>query len=212
MNNNNKISKTARITATTLALVTLAGLVIRFILAAEQHGSVLAGASHLYQFFTIVTNSLVFLVMAAIGLGKTPHRLIVHATVVAIIGVGIIFHALLSQFGAREGLDGLGNLITHTIVPIASLVWWLAHSDKEAVEWRDAFFSLICPGGYTIYALTRAEFSGFYPYAFIDLQKLGWGGLAQSVFFLGLAFFALALLTIAYARIAIRLKAKPSLT
>ncbi len=206
--NNNKITKAARVTATALALVTLAGLIIRFILAADQHGSFLAGASHLYQFFTIFTNSLVFFVMAAIALGKTPHRLVVHATVVAIVGVGIIFHALLSQFGAQEGLDGLGNLITHTIVPIASLVWWLAHSDKDAVEWRDAFFSLICPGGYTIYALIRAEFSGFYPYAFIDLQKLGWGGLAQSIFFLGLAFLVLALLSIAYARVASRLSAQ----
>jgi len=51
--NNNQISNTARITATALALVTLAGLVIRFILATEQFGSFLAGASHLYQYFTI---------------------------------------------------------------------------------------------------------------------------------------------------------------
>lgn len=208
--NKNQISKTARITATALAAVTLAGLVVRFILAAEQYGSVLAGASHLYQFFTIFTNSLVFCVMASIAFGKTPHRLVVHATVVAIVGVGIIFHALLSQFGAQEGLDGLGNLITHTIVPIASLAWWLAHSQKETVQWRDAFFSLIWPGAYCIYALIRAEFSGFYPYSFIDLQKLGWGGLAQSVFFLSLAFFALALFTIAYARVAVRLKVERS--
>lgn len=211
MNNNNKISNTARSTATALAIVSFAGLVIRFILATEQHGSFLAGASHLYQYFTIFTNSLVFVVMAAIALGKTPHRVVVHATVVAIVGVGIIFHTLLSQYGAREGLDGLGNLITHTIVPISSLVWWLAHSEKEAVEWRDAFFSLIWPGAYTIYALIRAEFSGLYPYSFIDLQKLGWSGLGQSVFFLGLAFLVLALLSIAFARVARRFAEKPSL-
>jgi len=140
--------------------------------------------------------------MASIAFGKIPSRVVVHATVVAIVGVGIIFHALLSQYGAQEGLDGLGNLITHTIVPVSSLLWWLAHSEKEAVQWRDAFFSLIWPGAYCIYALVRAEFSGFYPYSFIDLEKLGWGGLAQSVFFLSLAFLALALLTIGYARIA----------
>ncbi len=209
--NKNKTSKTARITATAVGTITLVGLVIRFILATEQYGSFMAGASHLYQFFTIFTNTLVFCVMASIAFGKTPHRLAVHATVVAIVGVGIIFHALLSQFGAQEGLDGLGNLITHTIVPIASLVWWLAHGEKETVQWRDAFFSLIWPSAYCIYALIRAEFSGFYPYSFIDLQKLGWGGLAQSVFFLSLAFLVLALLSIAYARIVNRLSTKDAI-
>ena len=198
----NQISKTARLTAAALATVTLAGLVIRFILATEQFGSVLSGASHLYQFFTILTNTLVFFVMASIAYGKAPHRVVIHATVVSIVGVGIIFHALLSQFGAQDGLDGLGNLITHTIVPISSFAWWVVYSEKAVVQWRDAFFSLIWPSAYCFYALIRAEFSGFYPYSFIDLQKLGWGGLAQSVFFLSLAFLALALLTIGYARIA----------
>lgn len=199
MNNNNQITNTARTTAAVLALITLAGLIIRFVLATEQFGSVLSGMSHLYQFFTITTNTLVLWVMASIAMGKPVHRVVIHSTVVSIMGVGIIFHALLSHAGAQGGLDGLANLITHTFVPILSLVWWLAHADMKATKWRDSFFALLWPIAYCVYALIRAEFSNFYPYPFIDLSKLGWGGLVQSVFNLSLAFLVLALLTIAYA-------------
>jgi len=75
--------------------------------------------------FTITTNSLVLWVMASLAMGKPVHRVVIHSTVVSIMGVGIIFHALLSQYGAQEGLDGLANLITHTIVPIFTPLWWL---------------------------------------------------------------------------------------
>jgi len=198
--NNYQVTKTARTAAAVLAAITLAGLLIRFVLAAERHGSVLSGMSHLYQYFTITTNSLVLWVMASIAMGKPVHRVVIHSTVVSIMGVGIIFHALLSQYGAQEGLDGLANLITHTIVPIFTPLWWLVHADIKAAKWGDSLYALIWPAAYCVYALVRAEFSNFYPYAFIDLSKLGWGGLAQSVFNLSLAFLVLALLTIGYAR------------
>ena len=195
------MTNSARITALTLALITLAGLLIRFVLAAEQYGSVLSGLSHLYQFFTIVTNTLVLLVMASIAFGKTVHRALIHSTVVSIMGVGIIFHALLSHAGAQGGLDGLANQITHTIVPILTFAWWVVHTDKREIKWQDSFVSLLWPGAYCVYALIRAEYSNFYPYSFINLSELGWGGLAQSVFNLSLAFLVLALLTIGYARV-----------
>ena len=199
--NNNPTTNIARLCAAILALITLSGLLIRLVLATEQFGSFLSGLSHLYQFFTIVTNTLVFLVMFFIAIGKTVHRVIVHSTVVSIMGVGIIFHALLSHAGAQDGLDGLANLITHTVVPVLTPLWWVIHSDLRSMKWRDSFFSLLWPSAYCVYALMRAEFSNFYPYPFIDLQKLGWNGLLHSVFNLSLAFLVLALLTIGYARI-----------
>jgi len=204
--NNNQTTNTARVTAALLASITLSGLLIRFVLAAEQFGSFLSGVFHLYQFFTIATNTLVFSVMIYIAMGKTVHRVVVHSTVVSIMGVGIIFHALLSHAGAQAGFDGLANLITHTFVPILTPVWWVAHSDMRSMKWRDSFFSLLWPSAYCVYALIRAEFSNFYPYPFIDLHKLGWSGLVQSVLNLSLAFLALALLTIGYAQIASTIK------
>lgn len=205
---NSQPSTTARLTAFSLAAITATGLIIRVVLAAEQYGSVLSGLSHLYQFFTIFTNTLVLCVMGCIAAGKSIHRVIIHATVVSIIGVGIIFHALLSHTGAQEGLDWIANHLTHSVVPILSFGWWLAHTDMRLTRWRDSFSSLIWPGLYCAYALIRAEFSNFYPYPFIDLAMLGWGGLIKSVCNLSLAFLVLALITIAYARIFSALKYK----
>ncbi len=200
MNKDYQISKVGRVAAFILALITLAGLLIRFVLASEQYGSFLSGASHLYQFFTIITNTLILIVMSMIVVGKAVSRVVVQASVVSIIGVGLIFHVLLSQAGAKHGIAELANQITHTAVPILSFLWWALYADVKSTQWRDSFFSLLWPGAYTVYALARAEFSGFYPYDFIDLSKLGWGGLAQSVFILGLVFLVLALLTIGVGR------------
>ncbi len=194
------VTPLARTAAQLLAAITLAGLIIRVILATEQFGSFFSGVSHLFQFFTIATNTLVLWVMGSMSLNRPVHRILQHATVVSIVGVGIIFHALLSHAGAQHGLDGLANLITHTLVPSLTLFWWLVFADLRSTRWRDSLFSLIWPSAYCVYALVRAEYSNFYPYPFINLETLGWIGLLKSVGNLSLAFLVLALLTIAYAR------------
>ena len=67
------------------------------------------------------------------------------------------------------------------------------------VVWR-----LPWPAIYCLYALLRAEFSGFYPYHFINLEQLGWLGLLKSVSALSLAFLLLGLVLVAYARVSTR--------
>lgn len=201
MNTHYQVNTMAQISAAIIALITLLGLLIRFVLKSQEYDSLFLGVSYLYQFFTILTNSLILWVMGAISLRRPVHHVVVHAAVVSIIGVGIIFHALLSQNGAKQGFDGLANQITHSVVPVISLIWWLVYADMQSLKWRDSFYALIWPSAYCVYALVRAEFSGFYPYPFINLEQLGWGGLLKSIGYLSLAFLLLSLLTIGIAKI-----------
>jgi len=179
-----------------IALLALVGLVIRLVITGEREGSYLHGVSFMYQYFTIWGNTLVLILMATLASGRRVPNTLMLATVVTIMGIGIIFHALLSQWGAREGWDGLANQITHTYIPILAPLWWLVHGKRGEIQWKSALKCLIIPAVYCLYALIRAEFSGFYPYGFIDLSKLGWAGLIKSVSIITLAFFILSLLTI----------------
>ncbi|MCH2190912.1 MAG: Pr6Pr family membrane protein [Gammaproteobacteria bacterium] len=183
----------SKITASALALLTLAGLVIRIYLHQESGKSLLEAFSFLYQFFTIWSNTLVFIVFALFACGRAPHRLVILMSTVAIMGVGIIFHTLLSSPANQQGLDLLANLITHTFIPILTFLWWAGFQSQHYFAWQDAIAGIFFPAIYCVYALVRAEYSGFYPYPFIDLEKLGAAGLIKSIFIISLAFLILGL-------------------
>ncbi|MEM7360167.1 MAG: Pr6Pr family membrane protein [Pseudomonadota bacterium] len=197
-----------KFTAGALAVLAALGLLIRVIIASGQFGSVWSGVSHLYQFFTITTNSLVLVVMILLFREREVHRNVILATAASIAGVGIIFHTLLGAPAGQQGWDLLANLITHTFVPIAMVLWWLVYTDYSQVRWTDTWYCLPWPGAYCAYALLRAEYSGFYPYHFIDLEQLGWVGLGKSVFGLSLAFLFLGLLLVSYAKMHHRITRK----
>ena len=78
------------------------------------------------QFFTILTNALVTGTMALIAAGAQIRARIVLAVVIAIAGVGLIYHAALAHLVSLSGLDLLADHGVHTIVPILSVLWWLA--------------------------------------------------------------------------------------
>lgn len=192
---------TSRITASALAILTLTGLVIRIYLHQDAGKSVLEAFSFLYQFFTIWSNTLVLVVMSLYAFGRAPHRFAALMATVAIVGVGIIFHALLSSPPNQQGLDLLANLITHTFVPILTFLWWAAFQSRHSFDWLDALAGMVFPAIYCAYALARAEFSGFYPYPFIDLTKLGPAGLIKSISFISLAFLFLGLILVTISKI-----------
>lgn len=198
----------SRLTAGLLCLLALAGLLIRVDIASVQFGSVWAGLSHLYQFFTITTNSLVLVAMLLVALNRSVHRNLLLATAASIAGVGIIFHTLLGAPAGQQGWDLLANLITHTFVPLSMVLWWLVYTDYSSLRWSDAWYCLPWPAAYCVYALLRAEISGFYPYHFINLEQLGWLGLGKSVFGLSMAFLIIGLLLVTYGKLHRRLIGK----
>ncbi len=190
-----------RASALFIALLAFSGIAIKFYLNYQQGGAVLGALSHLFQFFTIWTNSLVFIVMLLIAIGRHIKQPVPLATASAILGVGIIFHALLSSSEPQFGLDLLGNLITHTFIPILTVLWWLVFQAQLKFQCKDALACIALPAIYCIYALLRAEFSGFYPYPFIDLPALGSARLITNVIGMGFAFYLFGLLLIACSKL-----------
>lgn len=182
--------------ALVIGVLAAAILTLRVVLSYEEHGGLVNALAHLSQFFTILTNTAVMILMFVIAYGRNISQLFKLSIVVAITGVGIIYHLLLAHLWSPEGLVWLADQGVHTLVPIVTIVWWLLFSIKIKFSYKQSIFMIIWPIIYTVYALIRAEFSGVYPYPFLDLATLGFKGLMSNVLGIIIAFLTLGILFI----------------
>ena len=112
--------------------------------------------------------------------------------VVAITVTGLVYHVALAGLFDLQGWDQLGNQLVHTVVPILAVVGWLMFGPRRLASARIALWSLIFPVAWLGFTLVRGSFVHWYPYPFIDVTTLGYGGtllncLWVSVLLLGLA-------------------------
>ena len=71
---------------------------------------------------------------------------------------------------------------------------------RAGLRWKDAVGWLVYPGVYLVYVLARGAVSGLYPYPFVDVNVLGYGGvLVRAAGFL-LVFLGMGLLVVAVGR------------
>lgn len=183
----------ARYSAIAIAIFTAATLLVRVVLASEEHGSVVSGVLFLSQFFTILTNFFVLIAMLTIALGYTLSKGILEALVVAIVCVGVIYHALLADLWSPQGLAMLADQGVHTVVPVLTFVWWLMFSEIGVMSWKDVFKATVWPLVYVCYALLRGQWSSFYPYPFLNLTELATVSLIYNIVGLSFVFFMLGL-------------------
>ena len=170
-----------RLGAALIALITAITLVARVWLRLAQGESLWQALSFLTQFFTILTNTGICLMMALVALGfRLPPRFVL-AMVVAIVGVGLIYHAVLAHLVDLDGLDLLADHGVHTVVPALSALWWVLWAEKAAPRRSEPLLWVAWPLLYCAYAMARASVSGFYPYPFIELPRLGLTGLALNM-------------------------------
>lgn len=174
-------SSSAKRAAVAIAAVAGVTLVLRVVLRLEVSGGVLGSISYLSQFFTILTNTLVFATMAGIGFGVALNPRAMRALTIAILCVGLVYHTVLAHLLDLSGLDLLADHGVHTIVPALTVLWWLVLAPKPKFTGSDLVLWTIWPLAYCAYILVRASSSGFYPYPFLNVTELGATGVAQSV-------------------------------
>ena len=71
--------------------------------------------------------------------------------------------------------------LLHSVIPIMVIIYWRLFADKVSLHWRALPWYLIYPLTYLIYILVRGEFSGFYPYPFINVDQLGWATIIRNM-------------------------------
>jgi hypothetical protein len=116
------------------ALCAFAGVVISAVNAANNADGhfhpAAARAINAFAFFTIESNLLAGL--GSLLLVVSPDRRSQAFAVLRLSGLtaiavtGVVFHAVLAQTLDLAGWDALGNELVHTVVPVMTVVGWLA--------------------------------------------------------------------------------------
>ena len=179
-----------------------------YLMLVQAPGPAMVGTVITYfSFFTILTNFLTALVLTAVAFNlqtgwgqwfRSPS--VQGATAVYIAIVGVIYQLLLRQLWNPQGAQWVADVLLHSIIPVGYVLYWLLFSPSTGLTWKNALSWLMYPALYLVYILARGALSGLYPYPFVDVNVLGYGGvLARAVLFL-LVFLATGLLAVALAR------------
>ena len=182
-----------RLCAGIIAIAALGALALQTTLNLDRDGSPLVAAGLLLRFFTIWGNLAAGLLMGWVALGRRLAPEVLHALAAALAIVALVYWALLAGNHRPEGLDRVTNQFHHTLVPLATIGWWLAFAPRPASPWRSTSVVMIAPVLYAIFSLAYGAASGFYPYFFLDRSTLGWGQIAVNIGGLALLFALMGL-------------------
>jgi hypothetical protein len=160
-----------------------------------------------FSFFTILTNILTASVFTAVALhpkagwGQWLCRPSVQAaTAVYIAIVGMVYELLLRQLWNPQGAQWVADVLLHSIIPVGYVLYWLLFGPRTGLNWKDAVAWLTFPAVYLVYILARGAMSGLYPYPFVDVNVLGYGGVIGRAGLLLLVFLGMGLLVVAVGR------------
>jgi hypothetical protein len=157
-----------------------------------------------FSYFTILTNIFAcFVYAAALWDARLPffRRPAVRAcAAVSIVVVGIVYHFLLAQLWAPQGIRYVTDLMLHYVAPVLMLAWWLACGRSGTLAWTDLPKMLVYLIVYLAYVLARAPIAGQVPYPFLDYWTSGWGAVVQTALGITALFLFLGALAIALDR------------
>jgi hypothetical protein len=157
-----------------------------------------------FAFFTIDTNILVALCFTFIFL-QTNSRLgrffrkasTITAITVYITIVGIVYNVVLRSTWDPQGMQKVVDELLHSVIPALFIIFWLIFVPIEQLKWKNAFPWLIYPIIYMTYAIVFGAVTEFYPYPFVDVNKLGYNEALTNVGAVLLVIFLLSLALIA---------------
>jgi hypothetical protein len=160
-----------------------------------------------FSYFTILTNLLVALCFSFLLL-KSKSQLkiffsklkILTAITVYIIIVGIVYNVILRFLWSPKGLQFVVDELLHTVIPVLCLFFWWKFVIPKKLRWKDAFPWLIYPLVYILVILIRGAYTDFYPYPFIDVNKIGYNKVLINSGILAISFLAISFLFIAIGR------------
>ena len=160
-----------------------------------------------FSFFTTIGNILVALAMTLpwlaprLRLGRWFLRPSVRTVIVAyIIVVGVVYHVMLRNLYNPQGWRLACVIILHYVIPPLFVLDWLAFVQKRDLSWKILFGALALPVFYVAWTLAHGAVTGFYPYPFINIPKIGWMAAVRNVAGISLAFLLCAYLLVALDR------------
>jgi hypothetical protein len=133
-----------------------------------------------FSFFTILTNLMVAVCCTSL-LFSNKDKLSAFfaktgnftAITVYILIVGMVYNVILRSTWHPEGLQRIVDELLHVVVPLYYLIIWIFFVPKAMLKIRGVALWLIYPLVYFTFILIRGNFSGYYPYPFLNVTKFG---------------------------------------
>ncbi len=152
-----------------------------------------------FSFFTILTNLLVALAVTLLLLKGRDYLSAKKLTAITlyITIVGLVYNLILRFQWAPVGFQRLIDEMLHTVIPILMIGYWMGCVSKTIFTLSTVARWLVYPFAYFVYILIRGASSGFYPYPFTDVSRLGYPAVTLNCFFVMLSFIIVALLLLA---------------
>ncbi|GAC1044825.1 Pr6Pr family membrane protein [Rhizobium sp. No.120] len=182
-----------------LAFVALSGIAISyFAIIPGAHVSRLTMTVNFFSYFTIQSNFLlaVTLLCAQIAprssIGRWSSKPSIRSALLIYVGIaGIVYVLMLRDVWHPRGWQLLGDEILHYCVPVLYALDWVFLSERGKLSWRDVFWWLAFPAGYSVYTLAHGYVSRFYPYPFLDVRDIGLEAVLLNMGLLAAAFLVL---------------------
>jgi|SRR5579871_3219970 len=174
-----------------------------YLIIINRTSPVLEAIIRFFSFFTILTNILVALSFTY-ALTRSSSSLKIFfskqstlaAICVYILVVGITYNVILRALWQPTGLQKIVDELLHVVMPIVFTIFWIAFVPKKELKWTTIFPWLLYPLFYAVIIAIRGAFSGYYPYPFIDVSKIGYPKFFINSLLITVLFFFLSLLLV----------------
>lgn len=178
--------------------VGVAALVLQYVLMVAGHADAfIARTVNFFSFFTILTNILVtaaFVIPAVAPRGPlwrwADSEGVRAATTMYAVVVGLVYHFLLASSWSPQGWDWVANFALHYVMPLAMLLDWMLFTPKGRLRWIDPVKWLAFPLVYGGWTALHGLVTHWWPYGFVNVDRLGWT--AALIWYAGLLAFFLA--------------------
>ncbi|MFD2871026.1 Pr6Pr family membrane protein [Mucilaginibacter ximonensis] len=205
--------RTKNIYMVALAILIWLALCIQFYISTIKYmneGRTFGGAIvQLLTFFTIQNNLLIALALTLLlvapksNWGRFFSRpSVLGALSLYIIIVCIVYQVILRKEHTQYGLFRFCDEVFHSVSPPAFLIFWLVFITKGNLPWSKAFTWLIYPLIYFVYVIGRGLLTGYYPYSFLDHNKLTFERIGINFVFLLITFLIIGFALIGISRLA----------
>lgn len=196
-------SESQRLLAACAAVLCWFALLLQLYLSIGRSIDNGAGVAHgiwMYvAFFTVLTNLIVAVVLTAPLLAPQsgPGRFCARPSTIAgaavnIALVGIAYNLLLRHTWNPQGLQLLGDILLHDVVPIVFVAYAWLYTGLARTPLLERASWALWPLLYFVYAMVRGAATGFYPYPFIDAGRFGYAQVLINAIGLCFGYFVVA--------------------
>ena len=200
-------SRIGRSWHTLTLVVAVAALVLQLalILGGDNILDSTAAASRLEQtrryfsYFTIQSNFLVAVSMWLIVRDRTGSQLFRVVRLASLVGItvtGIVAAVALPPSPNYTTGSLICDRLLHVVVPALAFIGWVAFGPRAKVTREDLLPSLVWPVLWLAATLVLGPFVGWYPYPFIDVDRIGLGRTLVNCAAIAVLFLALGALAL----------------